>query len=70
MSPAADLDDGTAHDVARAADALWDKLFMFFLPACFEVVVEAPTEQERLRARVTAAKRMADAALAIVRGRS
>lgn len=56
--------------VPEPSSALWEKLFMFFLPACFEVPVEAPTEQERLCVRVTAAKRMADAALAIVRGRS
>lgn len=44
---------------------LWEDLFMFYLPRCYDVAVEAPSEQARLEARVSAAVRMANDAFRI-----
>lgn len=51
----------------EARGTLWEDLFMFYLPRCYEVALEAPTEQARLEARVKAAVRMANDAFRIAR---
>jgi hypothetical protein len=48
-----------------ARSMLWEQLFMFYLPRCYDVAVEAPTEPARLQARVVAAVRMANDAFTI-----
>lgn len=44
---------------------LWEDLFMFYLPMCYQVTVEEPNEAVRLEKRVTAAVKMANDAFRI-----
>lgn len=45
---------------------LWQELFLFYLPRCYDTAIEAPTDKERLRIRVLAAVRMANDAMEVV----